>query len=255
MTARQEIVRAALVIALMAPAAPSQQVTPPMDVPAKQPPAKQPPAKPAAKEIVFKGALTALEAEGRHVVTLKKDQAYSISTDSPGFFTRVRVEDGEGKPLLSTSSYFTPPDDGTFRLFVSSPGGSSGQYLVSVRPISFTQVKAGEVLNVGPDGLTVDAALSKDDPFDKVKKHPCRLYDVKMHGGKKYVIDLMSKQFDAFLRLEDGAGKQLVQDDDSGGGTNARIRFTAPADGVYRIVATSFNSATGLFVLKVREEP
>ncbi len=31
-----------------------------------------------------------------------------------------------------------------------------------------------------------------------------------MKGGQKYVIDLMSKQFDPFLRIEDARGKQLV---------------------------------------------
>jgi hypothetical protein len=141
-----------------------------------------------------------------------------------------------------------------FRLLVSSPGGSSGQYVLSVRPINFTQVQSGEVLAVGPEGLNVEAVLSREDPLDKVRKKHCRIYDVKMNGGKTYVIDLMSKQFDAFLRLEDAAGKQLAQDDDSGGGNDARIRFKAPASGVYRIIATSFNLETGLFLLKVREE-
>jgi hypothetical protein len=238
-----------LALALLTPAALAGQDTED-DKPAPQP-------KPSApKEVVLKGTLTALEQEVVHALPLKGEQSYIITSDSPGFFIQVRIDDGAGKQLmtLSGNKTFKAPDDGMFRLLVSSPGGSSGQYVVSLRPINFKAVKAGEVLTVGPEGLAVEGALSKEDPLDKGHKKHCRVYDVKMIAGKTYVIDLMSKQFDAFLRLEDAAGKQLAQDDDSGGGNNARIRFKAPQEGVYRIIATTFNVETGQFLLKVREE-
>ena len=212
--------------------------------------------KPATKEVVFKGTLTSVEQEGTHCVSLKKDQVYTITADSRGLITKVRIENGQGQKLasLSGSSTFKAPEEGVFRLVVFSPGGSSGQYVVRVRPLNLTPTIPGEILTVGPDGLTIEAVLTKDDPLDKVRQKHCRIYDVKMKMGATYVIDLTSKQFDAFLRLESAGGKQLAQDDDSGGGNNARIRFTAPADNVYRIVATSFGTETGLFMLKVRNE-
>jgi hypothetical protein len=212
---------------------------------------------PNSKEVVLKGTLSALQQEGAHAVPLKKDQAYNITTDSRGFFTHIEIVDASGKKLASGtgSTTFKAPEDGIFRLLVSSPGGSSGQYVLSVRAVNLTPTTPGEVLTIGGDGLSIEAVLSKDDPLDKVRKKHCRTYDVEMSGGKTYIIDLISKQFDAFLRLEDAAGKKLAQDDDSGGGTNARIRFKAPSDGVYRIFATSFGMETGLFLLKVKEEP
>jgi hypothetical protein len=211
---------------------------------------------PAAKEMLLKGTLTALEQEITHIVPLQRDQAYSITADSRGFFTHVQIEDGQGNKLMppSGSLSYKAPHDGPFRLLVSSPGGSCGQYVVSVRPITLTTTAPGEVLTVGAEGLSVEAVLTKEDPLDKVRKKHCRPYDVRMSGGKTYVIDLISKQFDAFLRLEDAAGKELGRDDDSGGANNARIRFKPPADGVYRIIATSFGLETGLFQLKVKEE-
>jgi hypothetical protein len=241
-----------LIIALLMP------YSAPADDGAK--PAKEEPPKAARKEItpkeiVFKGALTALEQEVAHELALKGKQSYSLTTDSPGFFTDVRVEDGQGKTIaLSTGKILKCPDDGVYRLLVFSPGGSSGEYVLSVRPFTFKEVKAGDVLAVGPEGLTVEAILTKDDPLDKARQKHCRAYDVEMNGDKTYVIDLMSKQFDAFLRLEDAGGKQLAQDDDSGGGTNARIRFKAPGAGVYRVIVTSFGPETGLFQLKIREQ-
>jgi hypothetical protein len=220
----------------------------------KEPVREKPPVAP--KEVVFKGTLTGLEQEITHVVPLQKDQAYIITTDSRGFITQIQIEDEQGNKLAppAGSVSYKAPHDGPFRLLVSSPGGSSGQYVVSVRPVNLTKTAVGEVLAVGAEGLSVEAVLTKQDPLDKVRKKHCRPYDVRMSGGKTYVIDLISKQFDAFLRLEDAAGKQLAQDDDSGGANNARIRFKAPSDGVYRIIATSFGMETGLFQLKVKEE-
>jgi hypothetical protein len=210
-----------------------------------------------SKEVVLSGTLTSLEQEVAHALTLKKDQAYLITVTSRGFFTAFRVEDEfKNKLALASGSSTTlkAPADGLFRLLVYSPGGSSGQYVVTVRTINLTPTKPGEVLTVGKDGITVEAILSKEDPFDKVRKKHCKTYDVQMKAGKTYVIDMISKQLDSYLRLEDAAGKKLAQDDDSGGGTNARIRFKAPSEGVYRVYATSFGLETGLFLLKIREE-
>ncbi len=211
---------------------------------------------PDGKEVLLKGTLTPLEQEVSHPVMLKKGQAYNIAADSHGFFTTVQVFDPHGKKLMSASgaATFKAEDDGVFRLRVSSPGGSCGQYVVSVRPTNLVAGKMAEALVVGADGITVEAVLAKNDPIDKVRKKYCRTYDVQLKGAKTYVIDMTSQQFDAFLRLENAAGKELAQDDDSGGGNNARITFKAPSDGVYRLFATSFGLETGLFVLKIREK-
>jgi serine protease Do len=75
-----------------------------------------------------------------------------------------------------------------------------------------------------------------------------------MTAGRTYILDQRSKAFDAFLRLEDASGKKLAEDDDSGGDQNARIVFTAPQDGTYRIIATSFEQqGMGNYTLTIRE--
>lgn len=212
--------------------------------------------KQAPKEIVLKGTLTSTEQQVTHFADFKKDTAYIVTMDSRGFFIALRLENEKGQQvgLLAASSTFKAPETGRFKLLVNSPGGSSGQYVISLRPLHLTPTKPGEIFTVGPEELAIEAMLSKDDPLDKVRHKRCRVYDVKLKMTAKYVIDMTSKQFDSFLRLEDAAGKQLAQDDDSGGNNNARIRFTPPADGVYRIYATSFGMESGLFELKVREE-
>jgi hypothetical protein len=82
-----------------------------------------------------------------------------------------------------------------------------------------------------------------------------RTHEVKLQAGQAYVIDLESAQFDAYLRLHDAGGKLLAENDDilPGVNLNARLFFTAPAEGGYRLVATSFEQrGTGSYTLTVR---
>src|SRR5262249_2658671 len=59
---------------------------------------------------------------------------------------------------------------------------------------------------------------------------------------------------DAFLRIEDAKGKHLAHDDDSGGGTNARLFFTPRQGGTYRLIATAYprGEPRGTYTLTVR---
>jgi hypothetical protein len=82
------------------------------------------------------------------------------------------------------------------------------------------------------------------------------LYRVKLAAGTTYVIDMVTPNqpaLDPYLVLTDATGKQLAEDDDSGGGLNARIVFRPEQAGTFRIVATSINNGTGAFTLTVRE--
>jgi hypothetical protein len=108
--------------------------------------------------------------------------------------------------------------------------------------------KAGDILNV-------QGELTKDDPKDTVRKAShAKTYDVKLAADKMYQIDMMSRQIDSYLRLEDPDGKQVAEDDDSGGFPNARIIYKAPKTGTYKVIATTFPpGATGKFTLTVKE--
>ena len=109
------------------------------------------------------------------------------------------------------------------------------------------------------EALREKGEFTANTPKDKVKKDcPCKLYALPCVEGRTYTIDLRSDDFDAFLRLEDPAGKQIAEDDDSGGGskgTDARITFTAPKSGTYTICATSYNAgAKGKYTLIVEHD-
>jgi HEAT repeat protein len=119
------------------------------------------------------------------------------------------------------------------------------------------QIAAAALVQVRGDakqkGFQVQGVLTAGDPFDRVRSgcfHVVHTYPMK--AGQTYTIDLRST-WDNFLRLENAKGEQLAQDDDSGGFPNARIVFTAPQDGWYRIIVTSFApGANGGYTLTVR---
>jgi serine protease Do len=101
--------------------------------------------------------------------------------------------------------------------------------------------------------IEINDALTQNDGNDEKLQNPAKKYPVKLHKDKTYIIDLVSKDFDAYLRLLDRKGNQLAEDDDGGGDLNARIIHGIEADGDYQIVATSLDGQLGKFTLRVRE--
>jgi hypothetical protein len=99
----------------------------------------------------------------------------------------------------------------------------------------------------------VEGVLTPGDPLDKVRPgcyHVVHTYN--MMKGKNYTI-LLNSQWDNYLRLENPHGIMLAQDDDGQGFPNARIIFTAPENGWYRIIVTSFSGgANGPYTLRVK---
>ena len=86
-------------------------------------------------------------------------------------------------------------------------------------------------------------------------QEPRKTYNLRWSAGVTYVIDLESSHFDAFLRLEDADGKKIADNDDiAEDNLDARLIFTPPSDGVYRLVASSYEDrGVGAFTLRIRE--
>jgi hypothetical protein len=86
------------------------------------------------------------------------------------------------------------------------------------------------------------------------RKQRERSFPVEMKAGKTYVIEMTSPQFDTYLRLEDGEGNVVDENDDiSKDNLNSRKTNTAPADGSYRVLATSYQQrGAGSYTLTIR---
>lgn len=95
--------------------------------------------------------------------------------------------------------------------------------------------------------------FSKDDPRDATRKGPSQVHTYGMKAGKVYIIDMVSSDFDSYLRLLDPKGNQLEEDDDSGGNLNSRIVFNCAKDGDYKILCTSYGAeAKGSYQLTIK---
>jgi hypothetical protein len=202
-----------------------------------------------------------MNAGTKYEIIMRSDDfdSFLVIQDAGGKQLAFDDDSGKGNTGLDAKLDFAPQAGGTYKVFAASLKGT-GKFILTIRTQGGggaekkeekkEETKGDGVREVGKDGLSFKGTL------DAANKN--RVYQVKLVEGKTYVIDMTSpdtKALDPFLRLQDATGKQLAQDDDSGGGLNARIIFRAPATGTYRIVATSFlDAGRGEFNLTVREQ-
>jgi S1-C subfamily serine protease len=79
------------------------------------------------------------------------------------------------------------------------------------------------------------------------------LYTFQGRAGQRVQIDMASREIDSFLILIDPNGNEVAQDDDGGGGPNARIVATLPLNGTYLLVANSYEAGqAGTYRLQAR---
>jgi hypothetical protein len=199
-----------------------------------------------------------------YMVKLKKDKTYVIDMASVDFDTYLRLEDSQGKQLdedddsgggvngLDAQIVFTPEKDDSFKIVATRFADGTGNFALTVRELAY---KTGKVQALKDGRLKVESKLTNDDPEDVLgPKNRYKIYTVKMVANRTYTIDLVSTDFDAFLRLTDAQFRKLAEDDDGGGDLNSRIVFIPKTDGSYHIIATSLDGQLGSYTLTVREE-
>jgi Ca2+-binding EF-hand superfamily protein len=123
--------------------------------------------------------------------------------------------------------------------------------ILTVEEVLWHARKPAELSPTGPTRFegTIDATAGERYRDKRLFK----IFPIRLEEGKTYQIDLVSKDFDAYLYLENAAGALLAQDDDSGGNLNARIVHAVTRSGAYRVIATSINgNKTGAFKLSIR---
>lgn len=120
--------------------------------------------------------------------------------------------------------------------------------------------------------LRIEDRLESSDEVDaRFQKGFRKEYRVTLAGGTPYLIDVTSPDFDAAVRIEDQQGKKfheieqkmfmeyldrlLGKEGIRTGKYNSRVLFEAPRDGIYRIIATTFEKdKEGSFALTVQQQ-
>ncbi len=189
-----------------------------------------------------------------------------------------RAERGERYVVTLTSGDFDPylivrgagvsidNDDsgaGTRDSLVDFVAGENGEVSVTV-----TSYAAGET---GDYRLRIERAREEDSRaqalrLDRAARGELRAGGPRRASGQYYAvyelagrqgdivdIRLTSEDFDPYLEIAGPDGFSDENDDDSEGGLNSRLVTTLPADGEYRITATSYSAGqTGRFELTAR---
>jgi hypothetical protein len=194
-------------------------------------------------------------------VVFKSGRNYMIDMVSKEIDSYLRLEDATGKELakdddsggfVNARINFHCRKDGEHRVICTTFAGGIGPFTLTIQ--EFALAKPVE-LKLKDGKVKVEASLASTDPTDAVQTHSvCKTYTIRLAKAKAYQIDMMSKDVDSFLRLEDAAGKELAKDDDGGGGRDARIQFECHENGEYRIIATTYFGGTGNFTLSVKEK-
>lgn len=153
-----------------------------------------------------------------------------------GGFTELASNDDDGQGLNSRL-VFTAPSSGEFLVRVEPVGADDGAYaltLAEAPPLSpATPLAWGETLQ--GDLTATDGVNADGDVVD--------VYRLTGRAGQRARIDVASAAFDAYveLRAESDPSQVLAEDDDGAGeGTDARLTFTLPADGDYRVEVRAF---------------
>jgi Bacterial pre-peptidase C-terminal domain len=113
---------------------------------------------------------------------------------------------------------------------------------LAAQPIVYGQPKTG--------ALTATDATSGDN------NTLTDAYALRLTAGQQVQVDLSSSDFDPKLELLAPGGSKVADDDDSGPGNSARIRFTAPRAGVYQIRSMALtDGGMGAYTLRAGARP
>ena len=183
-------------------------------------------------------------------------EAYAILQNSADSVLAGDDDSGGG---TNARIIFTIPVSGTYYVLANSwQKGHYGEYTVRLRSLGMASGgnAPGGVLpgTVGQimRGQTMSGRLSPTDP----KLSDGSVYQAWTYigtSGETITVDVVSTDFDAYAIVQDGNGVKLAADDDGGGGTNARIVYTLPYSGAYRLIANTYRQGSfGAFSLSVR---
>lgn len=189
----------------------------------------------------------------KHAFPMAARTLYVVDLRGHGLDPFLRIQgpekalgwDDDSAGHLNSRIIFEQGKEGTYDFIATTfAGGAVGNYCLVLWEG-----------NIGPGHILFETygRLEAGDPRDAVRTDsPHRLHKVFLDDGVSYDVQLRSKDFDAYLRVEDEKGNQLGFDDDGGGGRDSLFTFTANRTGWHRVIATTYRGGAGNYVLTVR---
>lgn len=200
----------------------------------------------------FEGSLTSDEPSMTFALQGEAGQVVSLTLTSDDFDTYLTVLDSSGNVVAfnddsngernSRIPNVTLPENDSYSVLVESYGqhvGSSaqeGDFVLSVGELQVRRIEYTQSI----DGELTSSELSHDYVFTG-------------SSGDTIIVNLSSEDFDAYLRLRDPNGTEVLTNDDSGGSLNSQLGpYILPETGSYTINASSLGgSDTGDYELRL----
>ena len=201
-----------------------------------------------------------------------KGDTVAVDLSSDDFDANLLVADASGNTLTRNDDSgekcnarltFVPPSTGNFRIYANSSAQAElGEYKITLargraRVAADTVCRGfGRVTGLIEVGRTVTGTLTSDDPEFPGDSTYYQRWILPVRTNQAFTVDLVSDDFDAYVMLTRGRGEKLVENDDGGGGCNARLVYTAADEHPLRVVVNTASRPrrqTGKFTLKVSE--
>lgn len=134
--------------------------------------------------------------------------------------------------------------------FLASVADGTAPRVAQASPL----IRDGQVAKqIAPNSPAVEGHLTTDSGTLEADNSYVDSYTFEGKAGQEVVIEMTSSEVDSFLILLAPDGQGLAQDDDGGGGSNARLVVTElPADGTYTVLANSYAPGeTGRYNLRL----
>ncbi|MFN8530656.1 MAG: pre-peptidase C-terminal domain-containing protein [Anaerolineae bacterium] len=136
-------------------------------------------------------------------------------------------------------------DDGMYAIVASrfgqAAGRSRGSFVLTIETAAQSGLGASAEFSI---------PLTFDFPAEGEITNDRSAIFYQFSGRRDEIVSLtmnrVSGNLDTFIALTDATLQELITDDDGGGGQNSAIRdFVLPADGVYTVIATRYQRASG----------
>jgi serine protease Do len=155
---------------------------------------------------------------------------------------------------VNTSIYTTGRNAGSIGIGFAIPISQVQPFLIAVRdgtaPSQWSRF--AQVNNIAVNGPAVKGVLGDESNVLEFDGSFFNAYTFRANAGQRLTIDMVSNEIDAYLILLDPNGRDIAQNDDGGGGTNARLMTVVPATGTYTVLANSYSSGeAGEYELRV----
>ena len=201
-----------------------------------------------------------------------KGDTLTFNLMSDDFDANLVVADASGNRLglnddggenCNARLQFVPRATGNYRIYANSSAQAElGEYRLSLArgraatPSDSVCKGFGRVAGMIDVGQTITGTLTSDDPQLPSDSTYFERWILPVKANQSFTVDLISDDFDAYILLTRSRGEKLVDNDDGGGGCNARIVYTATDGHPLRIVVNSASQPkrqTGRFTLRVTE--